>query len=449
MSSITKSTTAHAAAPLAFALVLLIACAILVPNTAYAQEAGSVSGQATGTPNLAAAQAKYDVDDSRIITVEGDIDLKTAFKDAAAEASDGTRFIVYAPSGTHEVGTRAIVPENVVLVGEDDTVFTPASSTSIMMWVSGSIYGGYFDGNNKTETVLRFSSVSFADGNGVIEKATVTRGKGYGIVAMTSNCRNSKVINCAVVKNGLSGISILNAAYMSLIDGCNVSNNKTAGVNLSHADVGTINKSKMNNNGDKGVSTNSDPIPGYDKPGCDIGSITNCVVNNNKANGVYLKPYCTLKKFTGNTVCGNKLGGLSAVGNTDSGTHGPVSIKNVSKNTFKKNGLGQIRAIGKGAKVSVGNGNSVSASKQSGLFARDSGVITVGSNNKVFSNTGAGLNAQDKGKIAINGKGNKIYKNKAFAVYCVDSGKVALKKASVEGRIYTANKGKVTGGIRK
>ena len=409
-----------------------------------ASELTLASTQADGAgAYLAEAQAKYGVADDRVLQVNDATELASQLKAAQRLASPDAKCIVYLPSGTYEVGETLSVPANVVLVGESDSVITPSAAFDILVKINGSVYGGTFDCNHKNKTGLKFLETNYANDNGRIDKAIVTESDYYGIVAIHPNSKNSVVSGCKVTKCKASGISILDAAYIKLIENSDFSNNGTAGINLSHADVGTIRKCTINNNGDKAISTNSDPVNSYKQPGCTIKSVTGCTIKGNKTNGVYIKPKCKLLSFTNNTLINNK-DGLSAVGVTEYGTKGASVIKNVVGNTFKGNGNAQIRAAAKGAVVYVGKNNKILNGPAAGIAARNKGKVVVnGANNQIKKNKGAGLNASGASVITVSGKKNVIANNGRYAVYCIDKSKVTLNKVTRKGAIYSRNKGKV------
>lgn len=414
-------------------------------EVAYAQNGSSlVSAQASG-PNLNAAKAKFNVPDSRVYKASPVADVSSFLTRASSAASAGDPCIVYAPAGSYAIKGGTTVPANVILVGEAETVFSCAAKADVMIKLSGSIYGGTFDGKGQNKTIIRYAETTMSGNNGIIENASIINSSYYGIVAMHVGAQGGKVLGCTVTNCVASGISILDAARIDRIENCNVSDNGTAGINLSHADVGPIVGCTLNNNGDKAVSTNSDPVAGYTKPGCTLDAIENCTIIGNKTNGVHIKPLCTLGSFTGNYMQGN-MDCLTAVAVTPAGTKGASVINNVSNNTFTGSNRAQLKAVGKGATMNIGSGNVITNGKASGIEAESSGVVKVnGDSNKIQKNKGAGLNAKSKSKITIKGKGNVISKNKKFAVYCTTKAKVTLKNVKVKGRVYTAKGGKVKG----
>ena len=439
------------------ALAFLSACAIaiavgfaLVATTpaAYANDGnGLVATRATGTDakNLEGAKAKYGITDDCVFFTNEYESIQAALSAASREASAGNRQIVYAPSGTYYLTDSVIIPQNVLFVGEDTSKFVASDKFEIMFKTAGSIYGGFYDGARKCTFMLRIDNMKHVDGNGTIEKAKVKNAVRYGITSAHDQNRDAQILDCEITNCGWSGISILDGAYVKLISNCDVSDNGTAGINLSHADVGTIKKCTINNNKDKAVSTNSDPVNGYKQPGCNITTITGCTIKNGATNGVYLKPKCSLKNFTNNVVVDNKGSGLTAIATTVAGTTGKSVVKNVSGNTFKGNYGGQVRASGLGSSIIMGSNNKVLNGPEAGIASRDKGVLKVtGSNNTVKNNKGSGLNASGAAKITVTGSKNVISAGSGkFALYCRENSTITLKNVKVSGRVYTASGAKV------
>ena len=400
------------------------------------------------TANLNAAKAKYSVTDDRVIMATAGTGRVQVYIDkASGNATAANKYIVYLPEGTYSVSSKLVVPENVVLVGEAASKVFPSEAVDVLVELRGSVYGGYFDGMKNAKTVLKFAEKSFSNNNGRIDKSVVVNAFNYGITGKGQGCRGFVVSGAKVTKSGKSGISVMDAAYAKTIENsqfCNNGANKEgAGINLSHADVGTIKNCVSSYNADKAVSTNSDPVSGYkyNQPGCTIGTITGCTMKGNGVNGVYIKPKCTLYHFTNNKMYGNN-DCLSAVAKTPAGTAGASIIKDVSGNTFNGSKNIQIKAAGKGAVIYMGSNNKVLSGKKGGIEAENHGKVYVkGSKNLIKNQKGAGLNVRGGGYLKIAGSGNVISKNKHSAVYCTTKGKVVLKKTKVKGRIYCVTKG--------
>ena len=117
------------------------------------------------TANLNAAKAKYSVGDDRIMTFDGTMSLQASLDEVSGTATAAKKCIVYLPEGSYKLSSRVIVPENVILVGEAASKVSPSGDTPTLIELKGSLYGGYFDGLKKAQTVLKFresmSSVTF------------------------------------------------------------------------------------------------------------------------------------------------------------------------------------------------------------------------------------------------------------------------------------------------
>ena len=415
-----------------------------------AQNDAQLNAQAVAGANLKAAMKKYGISDENVTTVKKTGEIQSTLYSASSEATAKKRQIVYVPSGTHKLGSLSI-PENVLLVSESKTKFVCSSKTDRWIQIYGSIYGGNFDAAKKVDTGISLAESSYKNNNGMIEKATISNTYGYGICAKDGS-QGSKIINTTVSKCGKngsesrSGICSLDGAKISLISGCKILNSGTAGINLSCANVGIIENCMVNGGSDKGVSTNS-KLDGKKLVGCTIDAIRNCTFKNFTTHGVHMKPACTLKEFSGNKVinCGSGL--TATMENHELNTAGSkVVIKKVNNNTFQGSKLStQVRAIGKGASISMGSGNKVLNGKVGGIEAQDGATLTVkGDNNLVQGQKeGAGLKASNSGKLTMSGKNNVVKGNK-LAVYCVDKGKMVLKGVKLSGTITKKDGGVVT-----
>jgi len=435
----TKTSSLRTIMAVVFALAIGALCMGFAPATAQAD-------------NLADAKAKYGVSDDAVVTVNDNIDIKTALEAASKEVSVSGKAIAYIPSGEYTISSTLIVPENVVLVGEKGaTILTQgALDKPNVVRLNGSLYGLTIDDKKKNGSSIKLMAV-YSGINGHIDYVTVKNAGEYGVYG-GSETKNAVITYSTVTGSKKSGICVSDGGNISVIDHCDVSGNgvggEGAGINLSCANVGKITYCTLNNNTDKPVSTNC--MTSKAQNGCTIGLIDHCVMNNNKKNGVHIKPYCTLNGFTNNTVKGNNNSGLSAVADFD-GNKGASVIKNVAGNTFDGNQLAQMKSIGKGASIEVRDNNKFLNSKNaSGIEAADGGAITVtGTNNVVTGNKGAGINVSDKGKLTISGSKNSVTGNKGYGVFC-SKGTLAVKGAnntfasSSSACLYIAKSGKVT-----
>lgn len=456
------------------AIVLVTAVFTLaVISTGYPAVYADTSAKSV---NLETAMEEYGVPSDRVIEARSTDDLMAALENAGSMAAPAEKAIVYLPSGEYRLCGHIDVPENTVLVADDDSLIIAsndyASGDNYLVRLSGSMYGGIYDSNYKNKTTIRLlKNGSFSNGNGQIEYLTVRKSSRYGIVAQGS--KKSKINGCTVTKCKASGISVLKpssdtaagATQIESITNSDISNNGTkgegAGINLSFADVGTIDRCTISSNADKAVSTNSDS-----RSGCHIGTIKNCTIKNNVNNGVHIKPNCRLDHFVKNTLVGND-DGIIAAAITKEGTKGKSIIKDVSKNTFKTSKTPQIEAQGSGASITIGSGNKILSGKTYGILAFKYGKVTIsgsnniikgnykgigaqthgsikisGKKNQIIKNKNRGVHAIKKGVISISGSSNKISGNKKGAVYCASGAKVTLKKVKISGKIYKSG-GKV------
>lgn len=458
-----------------FAAVLTAVFAFVLTSAgSIAVYAYSATDLPAGEPNLEAALEEYGASPNDVIYVDTAGDIATALKRAERIAEDSRRVIVYLPPGTYRISGHINVPENVVLVAEDDSLVTPSGSDSYLVRLSGSMYGGTYDSNYKNQTTIRILETygSFSNGNGQIENLSVLRSSNYGIVAQGS--KGSKISKCTVRECKASGIAILKpssdsgagATQVESIKDCNISSNgekgEGAGIHLYMADVGTIASCILNSNSDKAVSTNSS-----NSSGCHIGTIKNCTMKKNGNNGVHIKPNCRLDHFVNNTLIGND-DGLVAAAITKEGTKGKSIIKDVRGNTFKQSVTQQIEAQGSGASITLGDGNTIVSGKGYGILVMKYGKVTVSGSNNIIKSNDKGIGAQSHGSVIVTGKKNQILSNKKYgiqavtkavisitgsgnkisgngksAVYSASRAKITLKKVKVSGLIYKTGGGKV------
>ena len=128
-----------------FAFVLTSAVSIAV----YADSATDLPA---GEPNLEAALEEYGASPNDVIYVDTAGDIATALKRAERIAEYSRRAIVYLPPGTYRISSHINVPENVVLVAEDDSLITISGNDSYLVRLSGSMYGGVYDSNYSNKT---------------------------------------------------------------------------------------------------------------------------------------------------------------------------------------------------------------------------------------------------------------------------------------------------------
>lgn len=415
------------------AVVLLAITCAQAPSAHAAEgalEAGSsqLSAAASGS-NLAKAITRFDLKDPLVLEAKTIDGIKSQLKAAGGRASAGAPVIVHVPNGTYSV-TDLVVPQNVILVAESGAKFVANAEKNSMINIGGSVYGGYYDGAKKAINVLYFEKYTFKGVNGITENATVTRAQKQGILAMGANCRDAQVIGCTVTNCGENGVCVLKDSKYKVIRDCMLKDNTWSGINISHSDVGEIRNCSIINNGDKAVSTNSDPTHGYKQPGCAIGTIAGCTIMNNKTNGVYLKPKCTVENFTGN-VLQNNNDGLVCSSKTERGTTGASYAKNVTNNKFKGNKNSNICAAWKGATIYVGNNNVVEKGKDA-IYGKNGGTIKItGSKNVIKNATNAGINVSDGSSLVITGKNNKIQANGSQGIY-LRGGKATISGAGTQ-----------------
>ena len=386
--------------------------------------------------NLQAAMQHFGIPETNVFCYQGTKMETAVFRDvSAAVTAEGAPMILFVPSGTHDVGTRLKIPENVVLVSSEGATYFYTNEdytgsgdvlNDHMISVTGSVYGGTFDGNNLAISVIRFADTAFGGVNGQVLNATAIHGAKNGICARGPSTSGVQIFGCTATDNYENGITIERDSHCAIISNTTSVNNGAgftqdnpdepsgSGINISHSDVDVIESCVLIGNADKGISTNSDPREGleFNKPGCAIQSVTGCTISGNVLHGVYIKPKCSIGVFSGNTVTGNG-DGLTCSGKTLAGTTGPSTVSVVENNTFSGNDRSQVTAGDVGAQIELGVGNQIIDGHDNGVLAKDGGKVIVSGNGIVIrNNLGAGVSSTTGSEITISGNGTSIEGNK-------------------------------------
>jgi len=392
-------------------------------------------------PNYTAAQEVFGFSDLNVFTAYSLTDIETLLKRAKSSGA-GTAdspAVVYVPNGSFILEKSVVVPENILLLSEDNVEYTSSNDKQPMVKLFGSLYGGSFDGADTATQGVRFQEVAYAGKNGIVQHATIYDIKAHGLLASGAGCTNVQIIDCSITHCGMNGINALYEATISLIQGCTINDNGhhapngCSGINLGHSNVSKIQDCIIMNNTDKGISTYSDPNPSVSDPSCIIGEVTGCTIADNHINGVYLKPLYHIDSFTNNTIMGNP-DGIVCVGLSSKGTAGASYVKNVKNNTFDGNKNSQLHARHKLAKIYVSSGNTFSGGKNA-VLALDGGNISITGNNNVIQKkaTGAGIDCNG-GSVLIKGASTKIRNNGTHGLYVADGTvKITGDKTQVTG----------------
>lgn len=397
--------------------------------------------------NALAAMSKYKVSSGCILEAPDASELSVALRRLANDATETTPYIVYATGASYSLGSAISVPPHVILVAESGTtfVFAGSSGANAMVTVGGVVFGGQYDGAKRAKNVLYFAKSVFTGNNGIVERVVVRNASAQGILANEPSCQNAQAIDCTATGCSQNGLCVLKGASFKLVRGCTFSANHDSGINLSHADIQTIDRCTVVNNGDKGISTNSDKAAQYGsaiQAGCTIGTISNCLFSGNEAHGVYIKPKCYVNSFVNNTLANNG-DGICACGKTAAGTTGTSYIKNVTGNSFKNNSKSNVASQWVGSTIYLGNGNTMTGGYNS-LMAKEGGELIVsGNSNTITGAKSAGISVMGgKSKLLIKGSGTTIKSSKSSGLYI--DGKTK-NTATISGKSTRITGGKANG----
>lgn len=336
-----------------------------------------------------AAQKQYSIANSKIVAVSATADssaINRALSSANAKASVSSKAMVYIPAGNHKMNGVVNVPANVVMASEKQAFFYGRPGEK-MVTISGSVYGGTFDGGKAVRQIFWFNYEKFSNANGEVRKAVIKNatvdGIHYGSSVNRKALGGAKAIG-NVITNCHNGITAAYSGSYSLISGNTISKIGTgkegSGINITHANVSTISNNKISNTKGHGISTETD-LP--------VGSFQRKIV---------------IKTISGNTI-------------SNTGTHGiwvdnKVTIKSVKKNTIKKSNMCGI-AIEKQGVINALDNNTITGCKQSNITMNgNKSKLTVGSGNIITKSKSIGIMVSGKATLVIKGKNNIIKNNK-------------------------------------
>lgn len=409
-------------------------------------------------PNYKTVVTKYGLQKAYTSHVGSVSALNTALS-AATKATSKYPYVINVKKGTYKLSKGIVIPANTYLVNESGAsyIWTGSSGANQMISVSGYLYGGTYNGSSKVISVIYFTKkTTFSGNNGIVNKATVTKAKKNGITAY-EGAKNVQILNCKATYCIENGISIERGSTAKLIQGCTSSNNTYSGINLSHSSVTTIKSCVLKNNGDKGLSTNSDPFSswgavGKNTYGCTITTMTGCTVQGNKAHGVHLKPYCKIGTFSSNKLINNEDGLVCNGVGSDKSNKGP-STATVKSCTFSGNTRSNLHAKNPKSVITVGAGNAFDGASKSKncLMATEGGAIKItGSNNVIKNAVNAGISVTgSSSSVTISGTGTKIQTNGKQGIF-IDAGKVTitggntLVSSNKDAGLWARNKGTLT-----
>ena len=414
--------------------------------------------------NLVAAKKLYSTE--KVIINESLDTLQTdLFEAALNNSSDKSPCIVYIPAKTTyviksdkaykkggiEAGYRVgiYVPENVILVAEDDTVIKAGASMTRLVMVSGSVYGGKFDGASKASFPLSFkngttfektkSGDKQVDGN--IEYTDVTGATQCGIKAI--GCKNIRIcfnnIHDCKTANAC-GISIMYGSLATSVSKNTITNvgadKKGSGIDVTHASADNINNNTISKTGGHGISTDTEQSPAS-KTKQSYVRITN--VKGNKisksgTHGIWLEKRCYITgSFSSNTITSSGLCGLSIEGTHKYPGDNKYVIKTMTSNTIKSSKRSNISVSGKYGLMRMGKNNVINDSIEQCSIVLDekAKLYIVGTGNKINGSEQYGIYLKNGSYFKSSYKKTYIQENGKYAIGLAGGSKAELKYATL------------------
>ena len=444
-------------------LISLFFCILFVFSGCLTVSASDV--KAASKPDMGSrgegAQKYFKVEDNNIIAV-GARAGSDEINDAAADAGDayietGKAQMVYVPNGTHSITCSISIPEGVVLAGEKDCIYSVNEDISKVFRVYGSVYGGKFNGNNKAGQMIRFGEAKYKWPSGYVLYTTISDCSLQAILAL-GNINNVVVCN-NTLKNALDGVCAMYGATIKLIDNNKISAMTQSGVDITHANAGTISNNTITNVKGHGISTDTEQnkdhayvrittvlankISGschhgiYLEDNCKItGHVRSNVISNSALNGVCISKDASIgniknkKYFYENTIQGSTLSNISVGGKN--------SVLVMGSRNNVKNGKAAGITLGKAAKCYIyGSGNRVCDNGKNGIqMAEKSNFYVRGSGRTYITGNRWGIN-MNKGAVT-NLKNTTIKSNSKGAVYYIAGATLKYEKANckISGKIY-------------
>lgn len=426
----------------------------------------SVNGGAVeaDTPNLLAAKELYSTE-KVIINESPDSLQEDLFEAALNNSSDTSPCIVYIPSGKIYVVETAkaykksgieagykvgvYVPENVVLVAEADTVIKAGASMTRLVMVSGSVYGGKYDGASKASFPLSFKNETTfgkeksgdkqVDGN--IEYTEITGATQCGIKAIS--CKNIRIcfnnIHDCKTANAC-GISIMYGSLATSISKNTITNvgadKKGSGIDITHASADNINNNTISKTGGHGISTDTEQSPAS-KTKQSYVRITNMKGNKiSKAgtHGIWLEKRCYITgSFSSNTITSSGSCGVAIQGTHKYPGDNKYVIKSMTSNTIKSSKRSNISLSGKYGLMKMGKNNTINDSKEQSSIVLDekAKLYIVGTGNKMNGSEQYGIYLKNGSYFRSSYKKTYIQENGKYAIGLAGKSKAEIKNATL------------------
>lgn len=401
-------------------LVLIFAMAVTLIMTsipvfaATADPTGAVAGPDLGKNGLD-AKSIYQTGD-RILDASNatNADQLNQFLERAGTGASSGMWMVYVPGNkTISVakGTVIKVPRNVVLVSENNTHYNGVSGKKLVT-VSGSVYGGVFDGNNKNIEILCWLNYEkFSGKNGEIRKTTLqnvkTDGIHYGSKDNNKTLGNAKAIGNTIHHSGTNGLTAMNGGDFKEISGNNIytvgTKKKGSGLNIILSDVDKISNNTIKNTKGHGISTDTDFKVKRKK--VKINCIENNTIKNAGVHGIWVDKKVTIIRVSKNKIKKSKKCNIAIEKN------GRINL--LEYNTIQRPKLTSIHLNGKKSRLTVGNGNKVINSR-CGINIQRGAYVKIKGKKNVFKKNGAGIYVCKGGKLKFSKSKRKKNKIKAI-----------------------------------
>ncbi len=443
---------------------LLVTTAVMVFSLFRADTVDVVAAN-----NLEAAKTAYGT--SKVIENESFETLQDdLFEAALRNSSDTSPCIVYVPGGrTYTVtsekahnkeGIKAgyasgiFVPENVILVAEDSTVFSanPSGKMQRLVMVCGSVYGGTYKGNNKCDFVVQFrNNTTFetiksgsrqVDGN--IEKTIVSGAKACGIKGIGTknvNIRYNTVTDCRT--RSACGIGVSYGAKANQISRNTIKNVGAggfgSGIDVTHANVNYIEYNTISGAAGHGISTDTDqkPLSKTKQNYCKIYRIKGNVISNSTGHGIWLENRSQITStLLSNTIKNGKKCGIAVEANSKYAGSNQYSINAMTQNQIYNNAASNISVSGKYGKIRLTKNNVIKGSKkQIGIVAdKYAKVYITGANNKITGNKSYGIYLKNRSNLSVTSTGrNYIQSNQKYAIGLYNKSKAVVKNMTLTG----------------
>jgi hypothetical protein len=400
-----------------------------------------------------------------------DSDITSQLDSALRSAAD-KKTMIYITSGNHTLSDyNAVIPSNVAIIAEDDTVVTKTSGSMPMLRTKdaakgATIYGGTYDGNHQTSNVFelqnaanfRMQNVSLTDGASAglrlsdttdltLNEVNLTNNGQHGLFEDGSSSVRVNVVNAdgngangyyvkgngsdnsaslrgqklSAKNNGQSGLAVTAGAHAQAYKGV-YQDNANYGVLLSDQAVVNLKGSTVNSNDQAGVMVENSRL--Y------ANVYKNKITNNNyqgisavKASKIYVK---------GAVVTGNGVNPQTDANGSNGHGIGVTegAYGSIAKTTLDGNTDTGVSVFGNGSKADL-SGNDISKNGRHGIGARQNVSLSIKSNT-INNNGYNGVLMSDNTKVSAM-SGNTINQNAQNGITIEASKASGFKANTLDG----------------